>query len=351
MGANLSMQKNKLLKEIDTKVKSTCTNSSTVTQEIVGSNIHTIGCSGNLTLSNTASTTGECTIDSAIDTIAEASQGLTAEQKSGLPIPTINASSSSNEVKSAIRQYITNKCSNSNDVKQTIKDNTLVIDCTKGGDKNLNIFNDANMSSRCLMTLVNNTLDSIDQTSSVSQTGFELPGLAILIPIICCCICLVSAVVCMAHLHYVLIGFGILFIILGILTLTGITPLHDEDDEATEEEKEEQREIAGWTQIGVGVLLLLAGIIWYFKFGKAAGSITSHMNQMRTQANQFSTNAQHSMNKMQNTLFNPAGNIPTPAPKPVILPPRNNQSGGNKKVRKNVKKSIHKRKGKKRYKK
>ena len=75
------------------------------------------------------------------------------------------------------------------------------------------------------------------------------------------------------------------------------------------------------------------------------------MNQMRAQANQFSTNAQHSMNKMQNTLFNPARNIPTPAPKSIVLPPQNNQSGGNKKVRKNVKKSIHKRKGKKGYKK
>jgi uncharacterized membrane protein YidH (DUF202 family) len=298
MGANASSQRNKIISKIDQNMKMSCKPNAKVTQKITGARVVLKGSAkcDEINFINNSKVAVKCELDGVSDILASHVQDLTTKQKMDLGIG-FNISSNENENKKNMKNYLEAKCGSSASAEQTLGDNAIELS-DNAGCKELNLINNADITSQCVMKLVADATDNAMQKSSTDQTvKWDLLGIGMIIPIICCIICVISAVVFMSHLHYVLIAFGVIYIVLGILALKGVT--------SSDEDKEEQEEIKGWTQIGIGVLLILSGILWYFKFGKVVGSM----------------------------------NVPT-----SFKHQRSMEVGGNKKVHRKVKKSIYKRK-------
>lgn len=154
MGANVSKDVQKINQDLMTTLKSSCTPSSAVTQEIRNVRVKLSGNAscGRLQVKNTAKAGASCDLDSIATQLAESATKLSEEQKGGLGI---NVSDSRQTIRSKLRSKLETECGSSTRINQSIRD--MDFELRDNAQCNiLDFLNEADAQASCVIKNVNN---------------------------------------------------------------------------------------------------------------------------------------------------------------------------------------------------
>jgi hypothetical protein len=161
---NVSTTTQKLQNEIINTMKSSCKNSHDVNQEISGVNIEASKCK-NIDITNTSTTSATCDMAQTSESLAEAYNQASSQQKSQLNL--INADNKEQTITNIIKNKLNTECGSTNQIKQRINNNTIkVIGCD-----NLNLANKSNIQTQCVLQTLSQSINKIDNKAETTQGG------------------------------------------------------------------------------------------------------------------------------------------------------------------------------------
>jgi len=174
MGANVSKNYQETLTKTKTALKENCTPSARVTQEIKDVTVELRGNArcDNITIANRATASADCSMDSVISTLAEQASLLTTEQRAGLGV---NVTDNTQINKQIIEDEIEKNCGTRAAIDQRINGGRIAIYDNAQCDL-INFLNEADATSSCVMSLVNEKTSNIAQEAATAQTGMSLFG-------------------------------------------------------------------------------------------------------------------------------------------------------------------------------
>jgi hypothetical protein len=185
MGANVSTQIAKATTELANVQSNNCQNDSQIDQSIGNINVNLVGAScGNIEFSNTAVVNQMCDLSGAAKALAEAAQGLTADQKSTLSL-SANVSTGITENTTKIQTILNNNCGNASLVKQKISGANITLQPYVSADGKtvipascdiLKFANSASAQQQCVLKTVSEQVSKLDQKQDAKQVT-EFPPL------------------------------------------------------------------------------------------------------------------------------------------------------------------------------
>lgn len=199
---NVSSTVQRAVTEIQNSAKSSCSNQVGIKQDLsVMLDLTDTNCP-NLVFGNTAKSVSTCNMGAMADSLAAASVNLSKEQTAGLGLG-LNVSSSVLERKTAIQNYLEQKCGNLAAIEQTnsvkIKANNLKCD-------QLSAFNNADATQQCAISAVVQAVDKQSASEAVKQKTDILGSLTALL-----------ASGPLLILGAVLLGFGLLYLVMRVV--------------------------------------------------------------------------------------------------------------------------------------
>lgn len=185
MGANVSTQIARATTELSNVQKNECKNQSQIEQTIGNINVNLVGAScGNIEFTNTATVNQMCDLSGAAKALAEAAQGLSAEQKSTLSL-SANVSTGITENTTKIQTILENDCGNESLIKQKIQGANITLQPYVSADGKtvipascdiLKFANSASAQQQCVLKTVSDQLSKLDQKQDAKQVT-EFPPL------------------------------------------------------------------------------------------------------------------------------------------------------------------------------
>jgi hypothetical protein len=185
MGANVSTQISTVTTTLNNAQKNNCRNESSIDQSIGNINVNLVGANcGTIEFSNQATVSQMCDLSGAAKSLAEAAQGLTAEQKSTLSL-SANVSTGVQDNTTTINTILENECGNSQKIKQKISGANITLQPYVSPDGKtmipascdiLRFANSASAQQQCILKTVSDSLAKIDQKQAAKQVT-EFPPL------------------------------------------------------------------------------------------------------------------------------------------------------------------------------
>lgn len=196
---NVSSTVQRAVTEVTNSSKSSCTNAVGIKQDLsVMLDLTDTNCP-NLVFGNTAKSVSTCNMGAIADSLAAASVNLSKEQTAGLGLG-LNVSSSVLERKTAIQQYLEQKCGSTTAIEQS---NSVKLKAKNLNCEQLQAFNNADATQQCVINAVLQVVDKQDATEAVKQKTDILGSLTALL-----------ATGPLLILGAVLLGFGVLYLVL-----------------------------------------------------------------------------------------------------------------------------------------
>lgn len=203
MGANVSTQISSATTAMQNVQKTKCQNDSNIDQSIGNINISLVGANcGNIEISNTANVSQTCDLGATASALAQAAQGLTAEQKASLSL-SANVSTGVQNNTTTIQQIIEQECGNSTKIAQKIKGANITLQPYVSPDGKtvipascdiLKFANSASAQEQCILKTITDSVAKLEQKQEAKQTQESIgslisglllgPLLIILIPVV-----------------------------------------------------------------------------------------------------------------------------------------------------------------------
>lgn len=171
MGANVSTNVQNLNNSLVASLKSDCSPTAAVTQEI--RDVRVI-LSGNakcdtLQVKNKAVASSKCNIDAAVETLVDGAMKLTNKQKAGLGI---NYSSTRQNFRQDIENRLQASCGSAASIKQSIRDMDFELRDNAQCEL-LSFLNDADANASCVINLVNKATSKLLAEAETEQVGYD----------------------------------------------------------------------------------------------------------------------------------------------------------------------------------
>jgi len=178
MGANVSTQIATATTAISNTQNNNCQNDSEIDQSIGTINVNLVGSHcGDIEVTNTAVVSQKCDLSGTASALAQAAQGLTADQKSTLSL-SANVSTGIQENTTKIATILNNNCGNASLIKQKIQGANITVQGTWSPDGKtyvpascdiLKFANSASAQQQCVLKTVSDAVSKLDQTQATKQ--------------------------------------------------------------------------------------------------------------------------------------------------------------------------------------
>lgn len=167
MGANVSTSMQKAVSVVTNSVSTSCRLQQAVNQNITAKfDLTDTNCDG-ITFRNKTVLVGTCNLDAQADALATASFDLSQKQLQALQLG-INVTTNQQERKAIIKQILEQTCASEQLVNQNINAD---IKCLRCNCQRLELINDADATTQCVIATVSRALNSEQFVAASSQEG------------------------------------------------------------------------------------------------------------------------------------------------------------------------------------
>ncbi len=186
MGANVSTQVATVSTTLQNVQQTNCKNDSEIDQSIGNIEVNLVGSKcGDISFTNTATVSQMCDLSGTASALAQAAQGLSAQQKASLSL-SANISTGVQDNTTKIQQILDANCGSASKINQTIKGAKITIQPYVSADGRtvipascdiLKFANSAGAQQQCILKTVTDTVSKLDQSQAAVQTQESIGSL------------------------------------------------------------------------------------------------------------------------------------------------------------------------------